>query len=191
MKSSRCRVELLTPRSVICWSPRSRIVSPFTSLACAISQSKLRPRSDRSIRSSVARTGDETLELDIVAVAAVEDVVAATADQYVVARAAEQDVVALAADQHVVAVAAVEREADHARADSGRLDDVVARKALNDDAVVGSFGAGDVDLRCQTEHRHAGSVADHDRDVVAVRCLRRDRVWLRRRPPCRRARRRD
>ena len=129
MKSSWCRDELLTPRSVICWSPRSRIVSPFTSLACAISQSKLRPRPqvDLVVR---RRAGHEALDLDVVAVAAVEDVVAAAADQHVVAGAADQDVVAVAADQDVVAVAAVEREADRARTDSGRLDHVVAREAL-------------------------------------------------------------
>src|SRR5687768_2462842 len=102
------------------------------------------------------RTGDETLELDIFPVAAVEDVVAATAEQYVVARAAEQDVIALAADQYVVAFTAVESKADHASADTGRFDDVVAREALNDDAVVGSFGTRHVDLRRQSEHRNAG-----------------------------------
>ena len=90
-------------------------MSPFTSLACAISQSKLRPRPRQVDLVVRRRTGNETLELDIVAIAAVEDVVAATPDQYVVAGAAEEDVIALAANQYVVAVAAVERQADHAR----------------------------------------------------------------------------
>ena len=71
---------------------------------------------------------------DVVARSAVEDVLPAAADQHVVSRAAGQHVVAGAADQDVVAVAAIGGELDARQ--SGRVDDVVAAKAIDDDAIV-------------------------------------------------------
>ena len=78
--------------------------------------------------------------LDVVAGSAVEDVLPATADQHVIACPAVQRVVAGAADQDVVAVAAIGGEL-HA-AQPGRFDDVIAAKAIDDDAIVG-IEAGD------------------------------------------------
>ena len=90
------------------------------------------------------------LDQDVVSRSAVEDVLPRPADQHVISRPAEQGVVAGAADQDVVAVAAVGGEL-HAR-EPRRLDDVVAAKAVDDDAIVG-IEAGDVHRRGETGHR--------------------------------------
>ena len=80
---------------------------------------------------SVAHQG---LDDDVVAGSAVEDVLPAIADQHVISGAAAQGVVAGAADQDVVAVAAIGGEL-HAAAKPGRIDDVIAAEAIDDDAI--------------------------------------------------------
>ena len=66
-------------------------------------------------------------------------------------------------------VAAVERQLDRAGGHPGGLDDVVAVEHVDGEPVVGRFRAGDVHLRGQSEHGHAGRVAGDDGHVVAVR----------------------
>ena len=69
-------------------------------------------------------------------------VVAAAADDDVVAVAADQHVGALAADDRVVAGAAVDGELDDAGRQRRGVDGVVAAEAVDDQRVVGAFGAG-------------------------------------------------
>ena len=101
----------------------------------------------------------DALDLDVVAVAAVEDIRAQPAEEHVVAGAAEEDVVAVAADQHIVALAAVGGEQDHAGREAGSVDDVVAGQGVDGQPVVGGFGPGDVDLGGEADDGHAAGVA--------------------------------
>ena len=121
--------------------------------------------------------GDE-LDLDVVAVAAVDDVGAAATEEHVVAGAAHEHVVAVAADEDVVALAAVGGELDRPCRQAGGLDDVVAGEGVDREPVVGGLGAGHVDLGGQPENRRAGGVAGNQDDVVTVGGIDDDGVGL-------------
>ena len=73
-------------------------------------------------------------------------------------------------------MAAVGGELDGASAEPRSLDHVIAGKGVDDDAIVGRFEAGDVDLRRQTEHRDAAAIADDKHHIVAVRGIDDDGV---------------
>ena len=110
--------------------PRSSTVLPSTVLAWVASQS-----CPSAVRRQ-SRGGVGAVDLDVVAVAAVEDVGAGPAEQHVVTRAAEDGVVAGAADQHVVTGAAAQREQRRIGGNAGRVDDVVAGERVDGDPIV-------------------------------------------------------
>ena len=92
--------------------------------------------------------------------------------------AAEERVVAGTADQHVVAVAAVRRELDRAGRQARGVHHVVAGQGVDDQAVVGRLGAGDMHPGGQTQNVSAAGVAgDRDR-VVAGGAVDDDGVGL-------------
>ncbi len=126
----------------------------------------------------VLAAGGDELDLDVVAVAAVDDVGAAAAEEHVVAGAAQQHVVAVAADEDVVALAAVGGELDRPCLQAGGLDHVVAAEGVDRQPVVGGLGAGHVHLGGQPEDRRAGGVAGHQDDVVTVGGVDDDVVGL-------------
>ena len=93
---------------------------------------------------------------DVVAGAEQGDVVAVVAEDEVVAVAADEHVGALAAEDGVVAGAAVEGQLDRRPAGSVvAVIAVIAAEAVDDERVVGAFGAGDVDPGRKAEHRDA------------------------------------
>ncbi len=113
---------------------------------------------------------------DVISGAHEGDVVAVVAENEVVAVAADERVGALAAEDGVVAGAAVERELhDACRQGRGR-DPVVAAKALDDEAIVGALGTGDIHLGRKTEHGNAGAGAEDVDDVVTVGAVDTDSV---------------
>ena len=69
----------------------------------------------------------------------------------VVAVAADEQVIALAAGDDVVAGAAVDGQAGDAGGQGGGVEGVVAAEQVDGRAIVGSFGAGDVDQRRQAQ----------------------------------------
>src|SRR5262249_31032960 len=112
----------------------------------------------------------------VVAGPAVEDVLARSANEHIVAGLAVERVVAVAAEEDVVAVAAVGGELDRARRKAAGLDDVVAIESVDREAIVGGFGAGDIDQRRQPrDGGRAGSAGDADH-IVAVRAFHNDVV---------------
>lgn len=83
--------------------------------------------------------GRQAVDLDVVAVPAVEDVGAGPAQQDVVALAAEQNVGSGAADQDVVAGAAVGGEVGRVGQQPRCLDDVLAVERVDRQTVVGGL----------------------------------------------------
>ena len=83
--------------------PRSSTVLPSTVLAWVDSQSW-------SVAPGRQSCGGSAVDLDVVAVAAVQDIGAGSAEQHIVTRATEDGVVAGTADQHVVTGAAAQGE---------------------------------------------------------------------------------
>ena len=98
---------------------------------------------------------------DVVALAAVDEVVAVAADQHVGAAAAED---------RVVAGAAVERELDDAGRERRCRQRIVAAEAVDDEPVVGAFGAGQLHERRQPGDRDRRARAGDLDDVVGIRC---------------------
>src|SRR5262249_30404545 len=71
---------------------------------------------------------------------------------------------------------AIEGELDDARGKRGGGQAVVAVEALDDEGVVGRFGAGDVDRGRESEDGHRVACAEDVDDVVAVRAVDGDDV---------------
>jgi len=107
-------------------------------LACVRGQ----PLEGCTVAVELERLVGDQLDLDVVAVAAVEHVDARPAEQHVIAGTAEQHVVAVAADQHIVAVAAVRREqhAAAARPDAS-MTSSPPRPLITSRSIVGSKSA--------------------------------------------------
>ena len=92
--------------------------------------------------------------------------------------AAEEGVVAGAADQHVVAVAAVLRQLDRGGGQPRSVHHVVAGQRVDDQAVVGRLGAGDVHPGSQTQDVRVAGVAGDRNGVVAGGAVDDDGVGL-------------
>ena len=81
---------------------------------------------------------------------------------------AVDEIVALAAGDGVIAAAAVDREVDQAGLESGRVDRVIAGKAVDGELIVGAFGAADRHLRRQSLDDDRAAIAA-DADLVIDR----------------------
>ena len=116
------------------------------------------------------------LNEDVVASSAVEHIEPGSADQDVIAGSTGQGVIAGTADEDVIAVAAIGGELDGARREPRRLDDVIARKSIDNDTVVGGLEAGDVYRGGKTQDGDPAGVTDDDDGVVAIRGVDKDRI---------------
>ena len=132
---------------------------------------------------AVARVPDEGViagaeECEVVTLVAVDDIIAIATDE---------DVRTSAAVDRVVAGAAVDREDRDAGSQSRGRDGVVAAEAIDDQLIVGAFGARDGHERRQSDHREARPAPRMSIDVVAVRAVDGHGVGLQRHRSSRRA----
>src|SRR5581483_6586954 len=119
-----------------------------------------------------------SLDQEVGAGTAVENILSRPANQDVIAGAAEQGVVARTPDQDVVAVPAVLGQLDRPGRKVQGLHQVAAGQRMDEQAVDGGLGAGDVHLSGQAGDRHAFGVTGQSHNVVPVGAVDIDGVCL-------------